>query len=37
MKQKHDNFVKELELRQEFHRLRDEDALTNAERKRRIM
>lgn len=35
--QKHEDFVKELELRQEFHRLRDEDALTNAERKRRIL
>lgn len=37
MQQKHCNWVKELELRSEMQRLRDEEALNNAERKKRIM
>ena len=37
LKEKHENWVKEIELRNELSRLRDEEALLNAERKRRVM
>jgi hypothetical protein len=37
LKEKHDNWVKELELKNELSKLKDEEALLNAERKKRIM
>lgn len=37
LKQKHDSWMKELELKNEMSKLKDEEALLNAERKRRIM
>jgi hypothetical protein len=37
LKSNHDKLVKELELKNELSKLRDEEALLNAERKRRIM
>ena len=37
LQKKHKNWAKELELRNEMQRLKDEEALNNAERKKRIM
>lgn len=37
LQKKHKDWVKELELRSEMQRLKDEEALNNAERKKRIM
>ena len=37
LKQKHDAWLKELELKNELSKLRDEEALLNAERKKRVM
>lgn len=37
LKQKHDSWMKELELKNELAKLKDEEALLNAERKKRIM
>ena len=37
LKQKHQSWVKELELKNELSKLKDEEALLNAERKKRIM
>lgn len=37
LKQKHESWMKELELKNELSKLKDEEALLNAERKRRIM
>ena len=37
LKQKHESWLKELELKNELSKLKDEEALLNAERKKRIM
>lgn len=37
LQKKHENWMKELELRSEMQRLKDEEALNNAQRKKRIM
>ena len=37
LKQKHESWIKELELKNELSKLKDEEALLNAERKKRIM
>jgi hypothetical protein len=37
LQKKHENWMKELEIRSEMQRLKDEEALNNAERKKRIL
>lgn len=37
LKEKHENWAKEMELKNELAKLRDEEALLNAERKRRVL